>query len=202
MLDSRRVDRSLVVGRGARKGTRLIARLAVVVLAASAGLAWSFGQPEKDAPKAPPAKPAPSAERTIEEMEKGAPGRETIKPTMSPKVESVLPGSAGGGGGGGNIETRGRLLREGSFLASRRGRMVRSSSGEWVFTFDSDAQGKSDPPMILMPCLNLMAMEKIAERAGEALTFTISGQVFVYHGKNYLLPTMYVINRGNESGQK
>lgn len=196
MLDSRRVDRSLV---GVRNGRRVLASLAVVVLAASAGLAWSFGQPEKDAPKAPPANPAPSAERTIEEMEKGAPGRETIKPTMSPKVESVLPGSAGGGG---NIETRGRLLREGSFMASRRGRMVRSSSGEWVFTFDSDTQGKSDPPMILMPCLNLMAMEKVAERAGEALTFSISGQVFVYHAKNYLLPTMYVINRGNESGQK
>lgn len=171
------------------KRTMGVVVVGLAVLAAGAG----FGQ----SGSTPPVEPErPTAERTIEELEKSAPGRETIKPTTAPRIESVLPGAPS------VTETRGRLLREGTFLTSRRGRMVRSSTGEWVYTFDSDAQGQSDPPMILMPCLNLMAMERLAERGGDALTFSVSGQVFVYHGKNYLLPSLYVINRGNESGQK
>jgi hypothetical protein len=49
--------------------------------------------------------------------------------------------------------------------------------------------------MMLLPCTNLSAIESIAERMGEAATFTISGQVIVYKGRNYLLPTTYTVNR-------
>jgi hypothetical protein len=38
-------------------------------------------------------------------------------------------------------------------------------------------------------------MEKILDRAGESVTFTLSGQVFVYKGRNYILPTLYQVNR-------
>lgn len=94
----------------------------------------------------------------------------------------------------------GRLLREGTFIASRRGRVTRSTAStstgpEWQVTFDSGTEGKAEAPMTLMPCQNLMAIEKIAERGGDSVTFTISGQVFLYKGRNYLLPTLYVINR-------
>lgn len=91
-----------------------------------------------------------------------------------------------------------RLLREGTFIASRRGRMTRSSDGQWTMVFDADRSGKAEPPMTLMPCLNLQAMEKLAERGGESLSFTVSGQVFVYKGRNHLLPTLYVVNRRAE----
>lgn len=96
--------------------------------------------------------------------------------------------------------TSGRLLREGTFIASRRGRVTRSTAStstgpEWQVTFDSGTEGKAEAPMTLMPCQNLMAIEKIAERGGDSVTFTISGQVFLYKGRNYLLPTLYVINR-------
>jgi hypothetical protein len=92
----------------------------------------------------------------------------------------------------------GRLLREGTFLVERRGRMVRSATGDWMYTFDADAKGQADPTMVLMPCQKLEAMEKLAERYGESITFTLTGQVFVYKNRNYLLPGPFQVNRVNE----
>lgn len=91
-----------------------------------------------------------------------------------------------------------RLLRENTFITQRRGRLTRSMTSEWVFTMDSDGKGKSEPAMVLMPCMNLQNMEKTVERAGEGTSFTVSGTVYVYKGRNYLLPSMYVVNRRSD----
>jgi hypothetical protein len=91
-----------------------------------------------------------------------------------------------------------RLLRENTFITQRRGRMTRSMTSEWVFTMDSDGKGKSEPAMVLMPCMNLQNMEKTVDRAGEGTSFTVSGTVYVYKGRNYLLPSMYVVNRRSD----
>ncbi|MBC7835607.1 MAG: hypothetical protein H7Y88_10985, partial [Phycisphaerales bacterium] len=92
---------------------------------------------------------------------------------------------------------RPKLLAEGTFLPSRRGRMVRAPEGEWMYVFDADARGLSEAPMVLMPCQNLAAMERITAQRGEGATFTVSGQVFAYKGKNYLLPALYIVNRAS-----
>lgn len=88
-------------------------------------------------------------------------------------------------------------LRPAGVLTPRRGRFVRSASGEPMFIMDSGAAdgGVAEPPMVLLPCANLGAIESIAERIGESATFTMSGQVHVYKDRNYLLPTMYTVNR-------
>jgi hypothetical protein len=98
-----------------------------------------------------------------------------------------------------------RLLREGTLINQRRGRMSRiasnasgSASVDWVFTFDSDGRGRGEPPMVLLPCTNLMQMERVVERSGESVSFTVTGQVFVYKGRNYLLPSLYLVNRRSE----
>ncbi len=152
------------------------------------------GTPADAAPPKPaPNEPAPGD--IINDLENAKP-KAPAPPALPAAAAPAAPGK-----GDPASEARtptGRLLREGSFIANRKGRMVRSSTGDWAMTFDSDAQGPADPPMILMPCLNLMAMEKIAERGGDALTFSVSGQVFVYKGRNYLLPSMYVINRAGD----
>jgi hypothetical protein len=93
-----------------------------------------------------------------------------------------------------------RLVKQGTFLTSRRARMARSASGEWMAVFDSDADPGAmpgDPPMVLQPCLNLMAMEKVAERHGDAAAFELTGEVFVYHSRNYLLVRHYQIVRAS-----
>ena len=119
----------------------------------------------------------------------------------------------------------GKLLREGSFVVSRRARMVRVREGSgWALVFDntasppamtaaastslaspaslspaspSPASASPDGPMILQPCQKLAEMERLALQFGDALTFTVSGQVFVFKGRNYLLPSVALADRAD-----
>ncbi len=82
-----------------------------------------------------------------------------------------------------------------SFVRAARGRMVRSGVGEWIFAQDNDGDGREQPPAVLQPCANLQAMEGVAERQGDSVTFTVSGERVNYQGKAYLIPRLYVVNR-------
>lgn len=87
------------------------------------------------------------------------------------------------------------LLPEGSFIVRQFGAMRRVGAAGWVFIFAPNADGPTTPPMPLLPCANLQAMEQIAGPAGDAgrdAGFLVSGQVFVFDGRNYLLPTIFV----------
>ena len=44
--------------------------------------------------------------------------------------------------------------------------------------------------MIMMPCQLLESMEKLISERGDRVVFNTSGQVFVYKGANYLLPSI------------
>ncbi len=94
-----------------------------------------------------------------------------------------------------------RLLREGQFILTRRARMIRAAGGvtPWVLSFEADKDGLADPPMFIMPCRMLEDMEKVVADRGDRATFIVSGQVFVYRGANYLLPTLMKLapHRGN-----
>lgn len=83
------------------------------------------------------------------------------------------------------------LVPEGSFVVRQFGRMRRLVGGGWAFVFAPDANGRSLPPMIMLPCGALQAMEQIVGPSGRSAGFVVSGQVFVYEGRNYLLPTLY-----------
>ncbi len=89
-------------------------------------------------------------------------------------------------------------MREGAFINNRRGRMVRGAGGEFLFSFDGDANGKVDPAMVLMPSMNLAAMERLFDKGGDSVSFTLSGQVFLYKGRNHVLPTVFQVNRRAE----
>ncbi len=94
-----------------------------------------------------------------------------------------------------------KLLLEGTFVFERRGRLARSQlSGEWYFIYDADGHGFADPPMVLLPCMALQHMERIAELRGDSVVFIVSGEVKVYHGRNYLLPTGYLIDIARDTG--
>ena len=81
------------------------------------------------------------------------------------------------------------LRREGSFILRQRGSMIRLPGGERAFVFHRDAQGRAERPMVLLPCLMLQGMEQIARERGADTAFLLTGQVYAYHGVNYLLPT-------------
>ncbi len=91
---------------------------------------------------------------------------------------------------------RGRLLPEATFLVRRQGTLLKAPSGERVFVFldqIEDRPGQSVPlrPMVLIPCATLERMERFATGDAGLEYFTVSGEVFQYRGRNYLLPTAF-----------
>jgi hypothetical protein len=144
----------------------------------------------------------PSAEQVLNELLRRRaenPLIEPQRPASAPTPVTVNPKSPSVGTAPKSAQTP--LKREGQFIITRRGRMVRASgdSSAWMFVFDGDASGIQDPPMFLMPCTLLEDMEGLANRGGDSAIFVVSGQVFVYRGANYLLPTLMrlVPDKGN-----
>jgi hypothetical protein len=87
----------------------------------------------------------------------------------------------------------GELVREGTVLLSRRGTIRRTGDGAFLFVFDADAEGLADPPMILLPCLLLERMDRRITQNEEYASVLLSGHVYTYQGRNYLLPKVYRI---------
>jgi hypothetical protein len=96
--------------------------------------------------------------------------------------------SAGGGAVGGDP-----VLRENTAIMSRRGKLKRDIAGGWLFVFDADASGLNDPPVKLLPCQLLERIEDYARKMGNNSPALLSGQVYLYEGRNYLLPTLFRI---------
>jgi hypothetical protein len=91
----------------------------------------------------------------------------------------------------------GRPAGPGAMILWRRGWMVRESDGAWSFVFAADASGLEDPPMILLPCRMLEDLQRHARRSGPDKPLLLTGRVTRYHGRSYLLPTMFRIPRHN-----
>ncbi len=90
---------------------------------------------------------------------------------------------------------RPRLVREGAFLVNMRCRLRRTEVGRMV-DFAPDLQGGRTPSMALLPCMTLAALEQVAgPRAGDS-DFLVSGQVFVFRGRNYLLLSRFEVAQG------
>jgi hypothetical protein len=86
------------------------------------------------------------------------------------------------------------VLREGTYLVDRVGRLNRSSDGTQAeFTFDSDGKTLKDPPVLILPNLKLMTMENAVSSANRDLRFRITGMVTEYRGRNYVLLEKVVV---------
>ncbi|MEL7237871.1 MAG: hypothetical protein AAGK78_03345 [Planctomycetota bacterium] len=90
-----------------------------------------------------------------------------------------------------------RLLPEGSFVVDRPGRVRETTGGNLEFVFDADGQttdSAGDPPMVLVPNLNLQALEG-AWNADTNRRFRITGRVTEYRGRNHLVLEKVVVLR-------
>lgn len=145
---------------------------------------WVRGQEHPD----PPLRPAPQPI---------APAS-TPASTPSPKAPAVKDDSIPGLEDADFRLTPAPLRREGSFILRQRGSMVRLPGGERAIIFHRDAQGRAERPMVLLPCLTLQSMETVAGDGSKDTAFLVSGQVYVYHGVNYLLPTAAPVASGAE----
>ena len=101
----------------------------------------------------------------------------TSKNAVSPKVDSQ------------------NLVREGSYIADRIGRLTRNPDGQLELTFESDGLALKDPPMLILPNLKLMAMETAVKNSSRDLKFHIYGMVTEYNGRNYILLEQVVVKQ-------
>ena len=120
---------------------------------------------------------------------------ESILRNLDQAVGEIARSPAVGGGAAAVEAGEVELIQEGTQVVARRGRMSRGPRGTWWYTFDADAQGLADPPMVLLPCLLRERMERYAERSGGRAAMLLSGRVFQYEDRNYILPTMFQIPR-------
>lgn len=154
-----------------------------------AGPLYAQTEPGKD-----PALTDPAVQRDAEHLSRPSSSQDG-SPALQPLPREGSAVAAGGvlpGLEGGDLRpSAGTLVREGAFLANRRGRLVAGERGGWVFVFDADAEGNAEPPMQLQPCQRLTEMQRIAGAKGGAPTFLVSGTVQVFEGANYLLPRIF-----------
>lgn len=152
-----------------------------------------------------PINPGDSAQdimRHLEESIGPAPGHVAIRATGADGAEyrgstraSPRPTGAGSTTKGESAGKASKLLQEGAAIISRRGQLTRDPSGGWRFVFDADATGLVDPPVRLLPCLLLEELENFARHNGSGAAILISGQVYLYGGRNFLLPTVFRVPR-------
>ncbi len=175
-----------------------VSTIASLALLASSTVMFQEAAPEDERTN-DPALREPTVEDIIKDLDRNkGHGPGSIAPNRPPHQSNAIPGVEDYGWAEGEKPT---LLLEGTWIIGRRGRLVRSDiGGEWLYRFDADADGQEDPPMILMPSMALQTMERIAEQRGDAAVFLINGQVFLYHDRNYLLPTWYLIESSHSTG--
>lgn len=109
-----------------------------------------------------------------------------------------LAHAAVGNDDGTAAESDRRLPRDGTLLIDRRGTVRRDHLGAYIFVFDADAEGLSDPPMVILPCRLLESIARIGRR-GDSAPLLISGTAYAYRGHAYVLPTAVRIARGRTS---
>jgi hypothetical protein len=68
-----------------------------------------------------------------------------------------------------------------------------TEGGRLCFVSDNDANSPAGSVLILQPCRVMQQMEGMSSLRGDAMTFRVSGQVMVFGGKNFLMPTFFQI---------
>lgn len=184
--------------------------LAGVMATASMGLAQPVSPgatpptPPGATPAAAPGSPAATPEPTVirpAEPPKVAPTRETptvLAPTTE-KGQPLAPAKSAGTIPGLAKEDpalpKRRFYPEGTFLSKRSGKLVKASTGDVVFVPSRDAKGRGEAPMVVLPTQTLARLEAAPSVFAETSTVVLSGEVYVYFDRQYILPTVYSVDR-------
>lgn len=126
------------------------------------------------------------ADQLLNQMLKPA---EAARRPLLPEVKSSLKDATSGKGAVAPEAPEMPLLREGTFIVDRTGRLVKSSKtpGTYEFAFDTDGRVLKDPPLVLLPNSRLEAMENQITAWDKPVRFQVTGVVTTYKGRNGLL---------------
>lgn len=142
------------------------------------GPAAPAASPPAREPFSPPPVPADIPRGTPNELVFPSPAR---TPLRSPAGIAAPQGIAFGSG---------RVYPEGSFITARPGRVLITPMQDVIFV--PDVSEKPEPPMVLLPC-ELLARLTSALAAMPDAVVTLTGQVYVYHDRHYVLPTAFAV---------
>jgi hypothetical protein len=121
---------------------------------------------------------------------------------LTPDQSAARPLATAAGGatdkssGGGAVAPTAQpltVIREGTYIVDRTGRVKHTSDGQIEFLFDADGKTLRDPPVILLPNLMLMSIQTAAANSTRDLHFRITGMVTEYQGRNYVLLDKVVV---------
>ncbi len=183
----------------------LLNTVLVTLLAGSAASGEPPTSPPKPDPASDPALNDPSIQEALDEQLRRRSTDQPLRPAQpkpaATSVPVVAPPSLPAipvvpGGEALSFELAGRkFYPEGTFLVARVGGVVRTSTDDFLF-LAAPSEGQSDglpreAPMVLLPSQKLQLLASaMSERSSVPLT-TISGQVFVYADRMYLLVTAF-----------
>jgi hypothetical protein len=107
------------------------------------------------------------------------------------RAPQARPTERGGAAAGSRDRAEAAPLANGTRLTLRLGRLSRDpQAGSWRFVPQQNS-GSGDPSLEILPCLLLEKLENTARESDTAPAILISGTVYAYEGRNYLLPTSF-----------
>jgi len=136
-------------------------------------------------PTTRPTKALPADQMLTQMLKSSAQQPKTLQPSTDAPPMNDLTSGFGAVAPGTPTQT---LMRERTFIVDRTGRLTRGADNSGKeFTFDSDGKALKDPPVVILPNLNLMMMEDAAKNSARDLRFRITGVITEYRGRNYIL---------------
>jgi hypothetical protein len=170
-----------------------------------AGAAWAQ-QPSPPSKPNPPTRPDPAHDPVLSDPSidddalnrRKSPDTQPLKPSNPPSIPATTNSSTkpippvGGLTTGGPGVPKGQFLPEGTFLSGRTGAIVRTPGGTYLFIPAQTSEGIAKVvPMVLLPNQRLAQVASTFESDDKALAASVSGQAFLYRGKQYLLMSVF-----------
>jgi hypothetical protein len=196
-------------GRGSRVSGAWCVGVALALGASAAAKAQTeLPAPPKPDPSRDPALNDPSLEDDATRRRR-APGASSVAPANPPSVPGTKPVKAraniplaalGADGSSAPGVPKGKFLPEGTFLSGRPGAIVRSPSGTCLFVPAAASGGLAKVvPMVLLPNQRLAQVVADFEKDQTALAANVSGQAFLYQGRQYFLISVFAVSRESEA---
>jgi hypothetical protein len=142
----------------------------------------------------PAAAPAPAATRPTNQS-----AEDMLRQMLQPQGQAAQPlrplpdlppavDSTSGPGAVTPYATTQRVVREGTMLLDRIGRLTPSADGKsFELRLESDGAALADPPLVLLPNRKLMQLEDTVKNSYADQRVRVSGEISEYRGRNYLL---------------
>lgn len=158
--------------------------------------------PSQTPPSQDPSLTDPSVGEDLLDQERQRPAPKPVEPDAAAPGQRVIPSVPGVDRLSFAMPNR-KFRTEGAYVTRVTGSVVKLPTGEHVFLPAVPSDGTpADQPMLLMPSQRLSQIQSVTESA-EAVEMALSGQAFVYRGRQYLLPSTFsLINAARPARQE